>query len=294
MSAVRDSPSPDQAPSPPPCGETVIGGHLFRWGTRTYVMGVVNVTPDSFSGDGIAADPSAAAGLAERMAADGADLIDVGGESTRPGAAPVDAGEELRRIVPAIEAIVRRVDVPVSVDTSKAVVAEAAIAAGASVINDVSALGADPYMAAAAAEASVPVVLMHNGRGTVYRDLVPDVIASLRSSINAAEAAGVAPEHVIVDPGIGFGKTPEQNLELLRRLAEMRVLERPILVGTSRKSTIGLVLDLPPDERVEGGAATVAIAIANGADIVRVHDVKEMARVAKMSDAIVRGWSRDA
>ncbi len=294
MSAVRDSRSRDQGPAAPAHSETVIGGRVFRWGTRTYVMGVVNVTPDSFSGDGIAADPSAAAGLAERMAADGADLIDVGGESTRPGAAPVDAEEERRRVVPAIEAIVRRVDVPVSVDTSKAVVAEAALAAGATMINDVWALGADPRMAAVAAEAGAPVVLMHNGRGAVYRDLVPDVIASLRASIGAAEEAGVAPEHLIVDPGIGFGKTPEQNLELLRRLGELRVLGRPILVGTSRKSTIGLVLDLPPEERLEGGAATVAIAIANGADLVRVHDVQEMARVAKMSDAIVRGWSRDA
>ena len=272
----------------------MIGGHLFRWGSRTYLMGVVNVTPDSFSGDGIAGDPSAAADLAERMTADGADIIDVGGESTRPGAAPVGADEELRRVLPAIEAIVRRVDVPVSVDTSKASVAEAALAAGAALINDVWALGADPRIAAVAAEAGTPVVLMHNGRGAAYRDLVPDVIGSLRSSIAAAEEAGVGPESIIVDPGIGFGKTPEQNLELLRRLGELRVLGRPVLVGASRKSTIGLVLDLTPEERIEGGAATVAIAIANGADIVRVHDVKEMARVAKMSDAIVRGWSRDA
>ncbi len=293
MSAVRDSRSRDQGPAAPAHSETVIGGRVFRWGSRTYLMGVVNVTPDSFSGDGIAADPSAAAGLAERMAADGADLIDVGGESTRPSAAPVDAEEERRRVVPAVEAIVRRVGVPVSIDTSKAAVAEAALAAGAAMINDVWALGADPRMAAVAAEAGAPVVLMHNGRGAVYRDLVPDVIASLRASIGGAEEAGVAPEHLIVDPGIGFGKTPKQNLELLRRLGELRVLGRPILVGTSRKSTIGLVLDLPPEERLEGGAATVAIAIANGADLVRVHDVKEMARVAKMSDAIVRGWSRD-
>ena len=272
----------------------MIGGHVFRWGSRTYLMGVVNVTPDSFSGDGLAGDATAAADLAERMAADGAHLIDVGGESTRPGAAPVDADDELRRVVPAVEAIVRRVRLPVSVDTSKAVVATAALAAGAAMINDVWALGADPRMATVAAEVGAPVVLMHNGRGAVYRDLVPDVIASLRSSIRLAEAAGITSESIIVDPGIGFGKTPEQNLELLRRLGELRVLGRPVLVGASRKSTIGLVLDLPPDERLEGGAATVAIAIANGADIVRVHDVKEMARVAKMSDAIVRGWSRNA
>ena len=272
----------------------MIGGHVFRWGSRTYLMGVVNVTPDSFSGDGLAGDATAAADLAERMAADGAHLIDVGGESTRPGAAPVDADDELRRVVPAVEAIVRRVRLPVSVDTSKAVVATAALAAGAAMINDVWALGADPRMPSVAAEVGAPVVLMHNGRGAVYRDLVPDVIASLRSSIRLAEEAGITSENIIVDPGIGFGKTPEQNLELLRRLGELRVLGRPVLVGASRKSTIGLVLDLPPDERLEGGAATVAIAIANGADIVRVHDVKEMARVAKMSDAIVRGWSRNA
>ena len=288
------SPSSDQDGAAPPHGETVIGGHVFRWGSRTYLMGVVNVTPDSFSGDGLAGDATAAADLAERMAADGAHLIDVGGESTRPGAAPVDADDELRRVVPAVEAIVRRVGLPVSVDTSKAVVATAALAAGAAMINDVWALGADPRMATVAAEVGAPVVLMHNGRGAVYRDLVPDVIASLRSSIRLAEAAGITSENIIVDPGIGFGKTPEQNLELLRRLGELRVLGRPVLVGASRKSTIGLVLDRPPDERLEGGAATVAIAIANGADLVRVHDVKEMARVAKMSDAIVRGWSRNA
>ena len=292
MSLAPPPPNEDQAASPH--GETVIGGHVFRWGSRTYLMGVVNVTPDSFSGDGIAGDATAAADLAERMAADGAHLIDVGGESTRPGAAPVDADDELRRVVPAVEAIVRRVRLPVSVDTSKAVVAEAALAAGASIINDVWALGADPRMPGVAAQAGAPVVLMHNGRGVVYRNLVPDVIASLRSSIRIAEEAGITSENVIVDPGIGFGKTPEQNLELLRRLGELRVLGRPVLVGASRKSTIGLVLDLPPDERLEGGAATVAVAIANGADLVRVHDVKEMARVAKMSDAIVRGWSRNA
>ena len=292
MSLAPPPPNEDQAA--PPHGETVIGGHVFRWGSRTYLMGVVNVTPDSFSGDGIAGDATAAADHAERMAADGAHLIDVGGESTRPGAAPVDADDEMRRVVPAVEAIVRRVRLPVSVDTSKAVVAEAALAAGASIINDVWALGADPRMATVAAEVGAPVVLMHNGRGAVYRDLVPDVIASLRSSIRGAEEAGITSENIIVDPGIGFGKTPEQNLELLRRLGELRVLGRPVLVGASRKSTIGLVLDLPPDERLEGGAATVAIAIANGADLVRVHDVKEMARVAKMSDAIVRGWSRNA
>ncbi len=273
--------------------ETMIGGRTFRWGERTYIMGVVNVTPDSFSGDGFDRDPEAAAELAARFVDEGADIIDVGGESTRPGFAEVSADEELHRVVPAIKAIARRTDIPISVDTSKAKVAEAAIAAGAAMVNDVWALGATPGMAATVSETGLPIVLMHNQEGKGYRDVVAEVIESLHLSLGQAAASGILPENVIVDPGIGFGKTAEQNLELLRRLGELRALRRPILVGTSRKSTVGLVLNLPTNQRLEGTAATVALAIANGADAVRVHDVKEMVRVARMSDAIVRGWSRN-
>ena len=267
----------------------------FIWGARTHVMGVINVTPDSFSGDGIGSDIDGAKRLALQFQGWGADIVDVGGESTRPpsvytGAAPTSLDEELDRVVPTIEALATVLDVPISVDTYKAEVARQAVAAGAAMINDVWALQRDPDMAGFAAESDVPVVLMHNQDDTEYDDLVPDVIAALRASVDHAVNAGVDRDKVIMDPGIGFGKNAEQNLEILRRLDEFAVLGRPLLVGTSRKSTIGYVLDLPVDQRVEGTAATVALSIAGGADIVRVHDVKEMARVARMSDAIVRGW----
>jgi len=267
---------------------TRVGRSEFRWGERTYVMGIVNVTPDSFSGDGLAGDVRAAVGQARRFVDEGADVIDLGGESTRPGAQPVDVDEERRRVLPTIERIAAAVQAPVSVDTYKAQVAREAIAAGAAMINDVWGLKKDAGIAQAAAEADVPLVLMHNQETRDYVDLLPDIVRSLSASVQQALAAGVAWENVIVDPGIGFGKTKEHNLEVMRRLGELRVLGRPILLGTSRKSTIGLVLDLPPDQRLEGTAATVAIGIANGADIVRVHDVREMALVARMADAIVR------
>ncbi len=279
-------------------GITDIGGRRFVWGERTYVMGVINVTPDSFSNDGVGSDVDAAVRLAARFQEDGADIIDVGGESTRPlgiygDSKPVSVDEELRRVVPMIEAITRETDLPVSIDTYKAKVARAAIEAGASMINDVWALQRDPEMLRVAADADVPVVLMHNQVGTEYDDLVPDMIGDLRERINVALIGGVRPEHIIVDPGMGFGKTAEQNLEILRRLYEFLELGLPLLVGMSRKSTIGYVLGLPVEDRVEGTAATVALSIAGGADIVRVHDVKEMARVARMTDAVVRGWSQD-
>ena len=269
----------------------------FIWGARTHVMGVINVTPDSFSGDGIGSDIDGAKRLALQFQGWGADIVDVGGESTRPpsvytGAAPTSLDEELDRVVPTIEALATVLDVPISVDTYKAEVARQAVAAGAAIINDVWAFQRDSDMARFAAESGVPVVLMHNQDDTEYDDLVPDVIAALRASVDHAVSAGVDRDKVIVDPGIGFGKNAEQSLEILRRLDEFAVLGRPLLVGTSRKSTIGYVLDLPVDQRVEGTAATVALSIAGGADIVRVHDVKEMARVARMSDAIVRGWSQ--
>jgi dihydropteroate synthase len=279
-------------------GVTNIGGRRFVWGERTYVMGVINVTPDSFSNDGVGGDVDAAVRMAAQFQEDGADIIDVGGESTRPpgiygNSKPVTAEEELSRVLPMIEAIKRETDLPVSIDTYKASVAQAAIEAGASMINDVWALQRDPDMLRVAAEADVPVVLMHNQVGTEYDDVVPDVIEGLQQRVDAAVKGGVRPENIIVDPGMGFGKTAEQNLEILRRLGEFDTLGLPLLVGMSRKSTIGYVLGLSVEDRVEGTAATVALSIAGGTDIVRVHDVKEIARVARMSDAVVRGWSQD-
>jgi dihydropteroate synthase len=269
-----------------------IGGREFVWGLRTYVMGVVNVTPDSFSGDGLAYDVAAAVNQALGMRRDGADIIDVGGESTRPGSQPIPAAEEVRRTVPVIERLVREVDVPVSIDTCKAVVARAALAAGAHLLNDVHGFRREPETAAVAAEFGVPAVAMHYQRDREFHDVIGDVTAGLVESLRIAREQGLPQERVIVDPGFNFGWTEEQALEMLRRLGELRALGRPLLVGTSRKSTIGAILGLPVEERLEGTAATVALAIAAGADIVRVHDVKEMARVARMADAVVRGWTK--
>ncbi len=279
---------------------TRIGSREFRWGERTYVMGVLNVTPDSFSGDGLIGDVERAVARALALQEQGADIVDVGGESTRPpgpvygrGAADVSAEEEMARVVPVIERLRAVLDVPISVDTYKAEVARAAVAAGASLINDVWGLQCDPPLAPTAAELGVPLVVMHNQHGTDYADLVGEVTASLDRSVDRAVDAGMPRGSVIVDPGFGFGKTPAHNLEVLRRLHDIREsLGRPVLIGTSRKSTIGLMLGgLPPDERLEGTAATIALAIAHWADIVRVHDVRAMARVARMSDAVVRGWA---
>ena len=274
---------------------SVIGGRLFEWGTKTFVMGVINVTPDSFSGDGIGADPGQAAEMARSFEEWGCDLIDVGGESTRPAmtyqdAAPTSEAEERQRVVPAIEAVSEAVDLPVSVDTYRASVAREALRAGACMINDVWGFERDPEMAAVAVETGAAVVLMHNQERAIYEDLMGEVIARLALLRDRALDAGVAPEALVLDPGVGFGKTATHNLELLGRLDELQVLGCPILVGTSRKSTIGKVLDLGPSERVEGTAATVSLSIAGGADIVRVHDVREMVRVARMSDAVLRGW----
>ena len=276
-----------------------IGGRRFEWGSRTYVMGIVNVTPDSFSGDGLAGDVDAAVKQALDFEAQGADMVDVGGESSRPlgsvygeGAAPVSVDEELARVIPVLERLRGALGIPVSVDTTKTEVARRAVAAGASLVNDVWGLQRDPELADVAAQAGTPIVLMHNQLGTTYHDLVPDLIESLRASVDAAVKRGVPRERVIVDPGFGFGKTPAHNLELIRRLRDIRdALGLPVLVGVSRKSTIGTVLGgLPPEERLEGTAAAVALAVANGADVVRVHDVQAMTRVARMSDAIARGW----
>lgn len=269
---------------------TVANGEKLAWGRRTYVMGVINVTPDSFSGDGLGSDIPAIVEQALRFDAEGVDIIDVGAESTRPGSTPITAEEELARLIPALEAIVPRVRLPVSVDTYKSSVARRAIQAGAVLINDIWGLKSDPKIADVAAETGVPLILMHNQEHRQYQDLLPDILASLSQSIQLARRAGVPAANIVVDPGIGFGKTPEHNLEVLRRLSELKGLGYPLLVGTSRKSTIGLVLDLPPDQRVEGTAATIVLSIAGGADMVRVHDVQQMVRVCRMTDAIVRGW----
>jgi len=301
-----------------------IGNHIFNWGSRTYVMGILNITPDSFSGDGILALPEkhrddpgtarqgtcvseaeAAVEQARDFLANGADILDVGGESTRPGSQPVNVDEEKERVIPVIEAIAKEFpDALISIDTYKANVAEAALKAGAHILNDVWALRADPELAPVAAAFHVPVILMHNRSnpasvevraqlgnayiGSTYENLMEDVKRELLVSVELAVKAGIEESRILLDPGIGFGKTREHNLELINRLDEIRALGYPVLLGPSRKSFIGFTLDLPADQRVEGTAATVAVGIVRGADIIRVHDVKEMARVAKMTDAIVR------
>jgi dihydropteroate synthase len=276
--------------APTKCGRTE-----FRWGERTYIMGVVNLSPDSFSGDGIGNDIERTVAQARRMADEGADIIDVGGESTRPGTEPMSIGDvedELALVIPAIERLVKEISVPISVDTYKSLVAIRALEAGAGVINDIWGLKKDPALARLAAEKGVPVVLMANERDAPPKTgIVARVMADLQNGIDIAVKAGVPPQNIIVDPGIGFGKTLEQNLELVNRLAELKSLGKPILLGTSRKSMIGLVLDQPPERRLEGNLAVTAIGIANGADIVRVHDVKETALVCRMSDAIIRRGS---
>lgn len=268
----------------------VADGESLIWGRRTYVMGIINVSPDSFAGDGLASDIPAVVEQALRFQAEGADLLDIGAQSTRPGHTPISVEEEQARLLPALEALAPEVALPISVDTYRSPVASRAVEAGAGLINDIWGLKADPKIAEVAAHHGVPLILMHNQEGTDYPDLLPGIFASLRKSILLATDAGVEPGNIILDPGIGFGKTPDHNLEVLRRLKEFRALGHPLLVGTSRKSTIGRVLDLPVDQRVEGTAATVALSIVGGADIVRVHDVKEMVRVCRMTDAIVRNW----
>ncbi len=271
---------------------TRCGNAEFRWGERTYVMGIINLSPDSFSGDGIGDDIEAAVAQAKRMAAEGADILDIGGESTRPGTEPVSADaidHELRLVIPVIERLASELSVPLSVDTYKSAVASRAVQAGASMINDIWGLKWDPRIAQVAAERKVPLILMSNQRdANVQGDIMAEIIADLKRAINLAVKVGVKQENIIIDPGVGFGKTLEQNLKIVDRLAELKPLGQPILLGTSRKSMIGLTLDLPPEERVEGTAATLAIGIANGADLMRVHDVKQMVRVCRMSDAIIR------
>jgi len=274
-----------------------IGPATLDWGSRTFVMGVLNVTPDSFSGDGLlgAADPVAAAvAQATRMAADGADVLDIGGASSRPGHVPLAPSDEIARVVPVIRAVAAGLPgTPISVDTTSPTVAAAALDAGAHLLNDIWGVAADDGMARLAAERGVPIVLMHNRAEARYRNLVAEIVADLQRAIDRALAAGVPWEHIVVDPGFGFGKTPDHNLALLGDLAAIGLLGRPVLLGTSRKSTLGRVLALPPDQRIEATTATTALAIASGVDMVRVHDVRENVRVARMTDAVVRGWRPD-
>lgn len=266
----------------------LIGDKEWQWGKRTYIMGILNVTPDSFSDGGHFYDVDSAVAHARQMVEEGADIIDVGGESTRPGFKPVSADEEINRVVPVVQRLAQELDIPISIDTYKAKTAIAAIEAGADMINDIWGFKADMDMAAVAAKYKVPICLMHNKNEAVYNNLIEDVLTELKQSIDIALNAGVEAGNIIVDPGIGFGKTWEHNLAIMRHLEEFKRLDYPILLGTSRKSFIGRVLDLPVDDRLEGTLATTVVGIVKGVDIVRVHDVKPNKRVAVMTDAMVR------
>jgi dihydropteroate synthase len=290
-----------------------VANQIFDWGRRTYVMGVLNITPDSFSGDGIISKGDAvevSLEQAKRFVAAGATILDVGGESTRPGSEPIEVEEERRRVIPVVKAIAKEFpDTLISIDTYKAVIAEEALNEGAQIVNDVWALRADPELRKVVAKHKCPVILMHNRSnpasvevranlgnayiGAEYADVIEDVKRELMDSVKLARQSGIDDDRIILDPGIGFGKKVEHNLELINRLDEIRALGFPVLLGPSRKSFIGYTLDLPPDQRVEGTAAAVAVGIARGADIVRVHDVEYMTRVAKMTDALVRKKTND-
>ena len=288
---------PDDAPTgtPGPARALRIGPATFDWGTRTFVMGILNVTPDSFSGDGLLGAPGtdpveAAVTLGRRMVDEGADLLDIGGESTRPGHDVVGDADEIARVVPVVRALRMALpDVPLSIDTTKVAVAGAALDAGADLVNDVWGVGDDDALLRLAASGGTPIVLMHNRAEARYANLMAEILADLQRAIERAVGCGIAWDSIIVDPGFGFGKTAAHNLVLLRELASLAVLGRPILLGASRKSTLGKVLDLPADQRVEATLATTALGIAAGVDIVRVHDVRPNVRAARMADAIVRG-----
>ena len=271
-------------------------GRDLEYGRRTLVMGIVNVTPDSFSGDGFDHRVDEVVARARQMVTDGADVIDVGGESTNPRARPVAVSEESARVVPAVQALVAAVSVPISVDTRKPAVAEAALRAGAHMINDVAGLQRDPGMAAVVASFGAPVVIMHSPGEpwdvkwpASYGDVVSDVRDYLARSIEFAVQAGIPEEQIVVDPGFGFGKSDRDNLQILRRLGEFRELGRPVLIGTSRKSSIGRLLGQPVERRLEGSLATLPLAVAQGADLVRVHDVLPSSMVVRLADAVVRG-----
>ena len=272
---------------------TELGFTDTGWEKKTYVMGIINATPDSFSGDGINGNIEAGVSQALSFYSEGADILDIGGESTRPqslygNVKDISGKEEINRVVPLVKEIRARSGGMISVDTSKSAVADAAIKAGANMVNDVWALKKDPEMVEVVASAKVYVVLMHNDPNPSYSDVVYDTIESLKKSVDEAVRDGIPEDLIIIDPGIGFGKDMRQNLTILRRLEEYKSIGRPILVGTSRKSTIGNILQVPVHERTYGTAASIAIAIAKGTNIVRVHDVGEMAQVCKMSDAIIR------
>jgi dihydropteroate synthase len=266
-------------------GITKCGKKTFRWGERTFVMGVINMSPDSFSGDGLD-NLETALQQARNFIEEGVDMLDIGGESTRPNSNPISIREEIDRILPVLTRLAGKVEVPLSVDTYKIEVARACLDAGADMINDIWGLQYEPELARLAAERKVPIILMSNQRNKPERHIIPAVIADLKRAIDTALDAGIAWEDIIIDPGIGFGKKLDQNYELIRRLNELKILGRPVLLGTSRKSMIGLTLNLPENDRLEGTAATNAIGIFQGADIIRVHDVHEMIRIARMSDAI--------
>lgn len=265
-----------------------IGNKEFKIGERTYVMGILNVTPDSFSDGGRFNDMSKAMDRVGKMIEDGADIIDVGGESTRPGYRLLSDEEEISRIVPIIKAIKERFDIPVSIDTYKSKVAEAALEAGADLINDIWGFKYDEKIAEVTAKYGAACCLMHNRNDKDYQNLIEDIIADLQESLDIALRAGVKPEKIMLDPGIGFAKTVDQNLETINSLEKIKAMGYPVLLGTSRKSTIGAVLDLPVDQRVEGTIATTVVGITKGCDFVRVHDVLENKRACMMTDAIVR------
>ena len=301
-------PSDAAAGMPGPPAPLRVGPATLAWGTRTYVMGILNVTPDSFSGDGLlggggpapgsalpgsalpgSSAVAAAVAIARQMADEGADVLDIGGESTRPGHAVVDDAAEIERVVPVIRAV--RAALPsmaLSVDTTKVAVAAAALDAGADLVNDVQGADPDLDLLRLTAERGVPIILMHQRAEARYTNLMAEILGDLQRAIESALRAGIAWDSIVVDPGFGFGKTPAHNLVLLRELADLRVLGRPIVLGTSRKSTLGKVLDLPAGERLEATLATTALGIAAGVDMVRVHDVRPNVRAARMTDAIVR------
>ncbi len=291
--------SPSDLRPPVQLPPTRIGPRTLHWGERTYVMGILNVTPNSFSGDGLLASPEdaveRAVDQARRMVAEGADLLDIGGESTRPGHTPVEVSAEIDRVVPVVAAVRAALpDTPLSIDTTKPAVVEAALAAGADLLNDVGGTSAGSSLAELAATHGVPLIVMHGRAEPTDGPIVPEVVGALAAAVERARRAGVPAADIIVDPGIGFGKTADQNVVLLRDLAALRALGQPILLGTSRKSTIGRILDLPADERLEGTLATTALGIAAGVDIIRVHDVAANVRTARVADAIVRGrWHAD-
>jgi dihydropteroate synthase len=273
---------------------TQCGKSTFHWGKRTYVMGIVNMSPDSFAGDGIKDNIESAILQAKRMASEGADIIDIGGESTRPKSMPIPLDEELRRVIPVLERLAAEITLPLSIDTYKLEVAQQALKSGANMINDIWGLKYNPGLAELAANKGIPIILMSNQRDVspqhdiIFPDIISTILSNLEHSIAQAVSAGVPRENIIIDPGIGFGKTKEQNIEAMGRLNELRVLGRPILLASSRKSMINQILNLPPEQCMEGTMATTAIGIASGVDIVRVHDVKETVRVCRVCDAIIR------